>query len=159
MELFNIGKIEKAKGIFYRKFCNTRYYMQGSKGEVVSNYAEFDFKKNIICDGKIFIDNEVYINAFGGLRLGKNISIAKGVKILTFKYNFSIKNIKSFDKDAIPDPVSIGDKVIIGYNSIILMGIKIGSNTIIGAGSVVTKNIPDNCIAAGNPARIIKNIS
>ena len=50
----------------------------------------------------------------------------------------------------------IGDNTIIGIRSIILPGIRIGNHCYIGAGSVVTKDVPDHCIAAGNPAKIIK---
>ena len=55
-------------------------------------------------------------------------------------------------------PVSIGENVFIGCNSIILKGATIGDNTTIGAGSVVSGTIPANCIAAGNPARVIKRL-
>lgn len=53
--------------------------------------------------------------------------------------------------------IEIMDNVFIGSNSIILPNIKIGSNVIIGAGSVITKDIPDNSVVAGNPARIISS--
>ncbi len=53
-------------------------------------------------------------------------------------------------------PVRIGDNVWVGSGSIILKGVTIGMNSIIGAGSVVTENIPPNCIATGNPAKVIK---
>lgn len=53
-------------------------------------------------------------------------------------------------------PIIIGENVFIGCNSLILKGVTIGDNTTIGAGSVVTKSIPANCIAAGNPAKVIK---
>jgi maltose O-acetyltransferase len=43
-------------------------------------------------------------------------------------------------------------------NSIILKGVRIGKNSIIGAGSVVTKHVPENCVAVGNPARVVRNI-
>lgn len=53
---------------------------------------------------------------------------------------------------------TIGDNVYVAANSTIIGGIKIGSNVIIGAGSVITKDVPDNCVVAGNPARVIKEI-
>lgn len=55
-----------------------------------------------------------------------------------------------------PRPITIEDNVWLGVNVTVLKGVTIGPNTIIGAGSVVTKNIPGNAIAAGNPCRVIK---
>lgn len=55
-------------------------------------------------------------------------------------------------------PVRIGNSAWIGGDTTILPGVTIGNNTVIGAGSVVTKDIPDNVVAAGNPARIIRHI-
>lgn len=55
-----------------------------------------------------------------------------------------------------PAPVIIKENVWIGMNCVIMKGVKIGENSIIGANSIVTKDIPANCIAAGNPCRIIK---
>ena len=55
--------------------------------------------------------------------------------------------------------VIIGDNVWIGGNSVICPGVHIGSNTVIGAGSVVTKDIPDWVVAAGNPCRVIRKIT
>lgn len=55
-----------------------------------------------------------------------------------------------------PKSVKIGNNVWLGYGSIVMKGVEIGENSVIGAGSVVTKSIPANCIAAGNPCRVIK---
>ena len=56
-------------------------------------------------------------------------------------------------------PITVGDNVWIGTNVFVLPGVTIGNNTIIGAGSVVNKNIPDGVIAAGNPCKIIRKIT
>ena len=53
------------------------------------------------------------------------------------------------------EPVHIGNKTFIGYGAVIMPGLQIGSNVIIGANSIVTKNVPDNCVVAGAPARVI----
>lgn len=55
--------------------------------------------------------------------------------------------------------VKIGDRVFIGYNSVVLCNVTIGNDVIVAAGSIVTKSIPEGCIAAGNPARIIGKTS
>ena len=56
------------------------------------------------------------------------------------------------------NPIVIGDNVFVGYGSIILPGVKIGNNVIVAAGSVVSKNIDDNVVVAGNPAKVINSI-
>lgn len=55
-------------------------------------------------------------------------------------------------------PISIGENVFIGTRVIILKGVRVGKNSVIGAGSVVTTDIPENCIAAGNPCKIIREL-
>jgi acetyltransferase-like isoleucine patch superfamily enzyme len=53
-------------------------------------------------------------------------------------------------------PISIGDDVFIGMHSLIMKGVTIGRGTVVGAGSVVTKSLPSYCVAAGNPATILR---
>lgn len=55
-------------------------------------------------------------------------------------------------------PITIGDNVWLGGNVVVLPGVSVGNNAVIGAGSVVTKDIPDQVVAVGNPCRVIKNI-
>ena len=94
--------------------------------------------------------------------IGKNAVIAPDVKIYTAFH--PIKVNERFKKDengnnylvTAATPVIIGDNVWIGGGTIILPGIKIGNNCVIGAGSVVTKSIPDSSIAFGNPCKIIR---
>lgn len=78
----------------------------------------------------------------------------------TFVPNFRKINRPKVNGNMTPkystEPVYIGDNVWVGANVMILKGVSIGSNSVIAAGSVVTKDIPANCIAAGNPAKVVK---
>jgi acetyltransferase-like isoleucine patch superfamily enzyme len=88
-----------------------------------------------------------------GCLLGANVSIIDTdfhpIKSLNRRYD--TKNILSL-------PIDIDDNVFIGYNSIVLKGVSIGKNSVIGANSIVVNNIPANCIAVGNPAKVIKGL-
>lgn len=80
-----------------------------------------------------------------GIHLGDRVLITSCVHILAHDYSTS-KKLDTY----------IGDDSFIGIGAIILPGVRIGKEVIIGAGSVVTKDIPDHCIAVGNPAKVIK---
>lgn len=56
------------------------------------------------------------------------------------------------------NPVIIEDNVLIGANAVILEGVRVGKNSVVAAGSIVTENVPENCVVAGVPARIIKSV-
>ena len=98
----------------------------------------------------------------------KSIAIGTNVKVGANSYildsdchsiNFEHRRTLSIDKHHKHDaPIVIEDDVLIGMNCMILKGVTIGARSIIGAGSVVTKSIPADCIAAGNPAKVIKQL-
>lgn len=95
------------------------------------------------------------------ISIGKYVKIGGSVKIYDTDFhnlNWLSRLQKGLD---IPNtkPITIGDYVFIGANTIILKGVSIGEKSIVGAGSVVTKSIPDNQIWGGNPAKFIKNIN
>lgn len=92
--------------------------------------------------------------------IGKNVFIGGDTRIYdTDFHSLNLSNrLKDIDLDIKTSPIVIKSGVFIGASSIILKGVTIGSKSIVGAGSVVTKNIPDNEIWAGNPAKFIKKI-
>lgn len=92
------------------------------------------------------------------LKIGDYCKITKGTTILTHDYSRSVLRRVYGDVIGESGITIIGDNVFIGMNSIILMGAHIGSNVIVGAGSVVSGTIPDNCVIAGNPARVIRSL-
>jgi len=91
-----------------------------------------------------------YIQGRNGIKAGNNVRVGPGVGILSVGHN--IHDYDLWDK---ADPIVIGSNIWIGMNSIILPGVKIGDNVIISANSVVSRDIPSDSIAAGNPCRVI----
>jgi acetyltransferase-like isoleucine patch superfamily enzyme len=90
------------------------------------------------------------------IRIGNNVYITNGVMFLTHDGGTLIfrKEVPDLEWTA---PIVIGNDVYIGYRAIILPGVSIGNCCVIGAGSVVSKSIPDNSVAAGSPARVIRS--
>lgn len=92
--------------------------------------------------------------------IGNNVKIgADSVLIDNDAHNLDYIIRRNSKKDiAASAPITIEDDVLIGARTIVLKGVRIGARSIIGAGSVVTNDIPADCIAAGNPCRVIKNL-
>ncbi len=89
--------------------------------------------------------------------IGKNVMMGPDVVFVTRSHNFlDVDKPMRWAGHLESEPIIIGDDVWIGTRSIILPARKIGTGVVIGAGSVVTKDVPDYAIAAGNPARVIK---
>ena len=101
-----------------------------------------------------YMNTNSEINCSYYIKIGENTIISDNVSIIDNDYH-SIYDEKG-NKINHSSPIIIGNNVWIGKNAIILKGVTIGDNSVIGAGSVVTKNIPSNSIAAGNPCKVIK---
>lgn len=128
------------------------------------NFTTF-IGNNVMIDKNVHLGNDIKINdgtgigknclIMSGTTIGKGCSIAPDVYIWTRNHNFGINRTAygGFTKE-----VMIGNYVWIGVRTIILPGCQIGDNVVIGAGSVVTKNLASGGVYAGNPAKWIKNI-
>jgi acetyltransferase-like isoleucine patch superfamily enzyme len=88
--------------------------------------------------------------------LGDHVSATK-VQFITHDGGVWVFREKNPKIDVIA-PIKVGNNVFLGFEAIILPGVTIGDNVVVGAGSIVTKNVPSNCVVAGVPARYIKSI-
>lgn len=103
------------------------------------------YKMNISSTARISYGAKLDKTNPKGIHIGEESYVASGAMI--FSHDFS----RGIHKDT-----HIGNRCFIGANSIVMSGITIGDEVIVGAGSVVTKDVPSRCIVAGNPARIIR---
>lgn len=94
------------------------------------------------------------------IHIGNNVRLNEGVQLVTHDGGvWVLRNLYPELRDIdIFGEIFIGNNVHVGTNAIVMPGVHIGSNCIIGAGAVVTKNIPDHCVAAGIPAVVIETV-
>ncbi|MBO9315230.1 MAG: acyltransferase [Chloroflexus sp.] len=94
----------------------------------------------------------------GGITIGDDVYLGTLVQILAVNHVFHDTTRPISMQGITAQGISIGDGSWIGSGAIILDGVRIGRNVVVGAGAVVTRDVPDYCIAVGNPARVIRNL-
>ena len=131
----------------------------GKTGRHVHIEAPFhcDYGYNIEVGENFFANYNLTVLDVGLVRIGNNAQIAPNVSIYTAGHPVHPESRNSGYEYGIA--ITIGDNVWIGGNAVIMPGVTIGDNVVIGAGSIVTKDLPSNVIAAGNPCRVIREIT
>lgn len=143
--------LHKRKGRLLKKLFGT----SGSYIEVVRPFTcEYGF--NIRAGENLFINTGCVFLDPGEIVIGDNVSIGPNTQILTATHPTDPK--ERLECDDLAKPITIGSDVFIGGGSILCPGVSIGEGTTIGAGSVVTKDIPGHVVAVGNPCRVIKKL-
>lgn len=112
--------------------------------------------EGIIIGNNVGISQNCFIAARGLITIGNDVIIGPGVSIFSENHNFSRIDIPIVFQGETRLNVTIRDDVWIGTKAIILAGVTIGAHSIVAAGSVVTKDVPEYCIVAGVPAKVIK---
>lgn len=127
----------------------------GARIEVVDPQNEVVIK----IGNNVNIEQNVHIVARYLVQIGNNVTITGGCSIVDVIHPYDEINTEHKIGDRISQgahPVYIGDDSFVGYGAHISPNVRVGKNCIIGANSVVTKDVPDYCVVAGAPARIIK---
>ncbi len=132
-----------------------RFYL--GKKSVIESYSCINNAVGDVVIGeytRIGIHNTI----IGPVCIGSHVNLAQGITVSALNHNF-VDSSKRIDEQGISTkPVVIGDDVWIGANAVILPGVTIGKHCVVAAGAVVTKDVPDNSLVGGVPAKILKQI-
>jgi maltose O-acetyltransferase len=143
--------IEKRQDIYKKLF--------GGVGNECSIRAPFycDYGKNIYLGNRVYMNFNCCILDCANVYIGDCTLFAPGVQVYAVNHPTDVEGRNSGVEYA--KEIRIGKNVWVGGNAIILPGVTIGDNTTIGAGSVVTKDIPANCVAVGNPCKVLRYLN
>lgn len=117
-----------------------------------------DYGAHITIGAKTFINYDAIMLDCAPIRIGDHVSIGPGVQLLTATHPVDDFRARRDGWESAA-PVDIGDNVWLGGAVVVCPGVGIGENSVIGAGSVVTSDVPASVLAAGNPCRIIRSFA
>ena len=146
--------------IYWRVRMDTPPYRKFSLGtkSVIESYCCIN---NAV--GDVLIGNHTRIGIhntiIGPVTIGNHVNLAQGITVTALNHNFKDTTLRIDEQGISTNPVVIGDDVWIGANAVILPGVTIGRHVVVAAGAVVTKDVPDNCVVGGIPAKILKDLN
>ncbi len=112
--------------------------------------------KGMTVDDNVYIGPRCYLGAGGGITIGKNVTMGAEVSLLAENHSFEDADVLINEQGVTSRGIIIEDDVWIGNRVIILDGVRVAQGAVIGAGAVVTKDVPQLSVVVGNPARVVK---
>jgi maltose O-acetyltransferase len=145
------GKIQFGNN--FQNGVNAAHYTYSTYNYILSMYedSEVNFGNNVV------MANGSTIQAVSKVNIGDDVMIGINCMIVDTD-GHDLHPDKRMTGDVKSAPITIENNVVIYYNSVVFKGVTIGENSVIGACSVVTKDIPPNVFAAGSPAKVIRNL-
>lgn len=146
------------RSVLRMKFYKLFFKSIGSD-TTIERDCKFAYPKTIEIGRRVFINTgNIFLNSpKDGIKIGNFVNIAPQCIFLTSNYDYTDwTKPMNYSSKTIYKPIEIGDDVWIGAGSVILPGVKICRGAIIGAGAVVTREIPEYAIVGGSPAKLIK---
>ena len=147
----NPKETEKRREILKKIFPNAE------TGTVILSPVMADYGKNVFIGEKTFINHGAYLMDCAKITIGKRCFIGPDCAFYTAVHPLASDERNLGLEKALP--ITIDDDVWLGGKVIVLPDVKIGSGSVIGAGSVVTKDVPPGVVAAGNPCRVLRKIT
>lgn len=160
LKMYYLGKLETTGFSIFALSARIRIFGKLSLGNRVSisPYSYIDIKGTAHIGQNSNFNDGFRLVCRESVHIGSGVLVASHVAIYDHDHDYHLKAGQLNFSGYTTQPVIIGDHVWIGDQTIILKGVTIGSNSIIGAGSVVTSSIPSNVLAAGNPCKVIRPI-
>ena len=100
----------------------------------------------------------IHNTIIGPVSIGNHVNLAQGITVTALNHNFSAPDKRIDEQGISTAAVHIGDDVWIGANAVVLPGVTIGNHSVVAAGAIVTKDVPQGSLVAGVPAKILKQI-
>jgi acetyltransferase-like isoleucine patch superfamily enzyme len=146
------------KIIIFFKFYKFKFKSEGVNCHYKGFSSVFMSPQNITLGDNVYLGKGTEIDAAGGVIIGNGVIFGPEVCMYSRTHNFDSDDLGAlpFDNKFIVSQVTIKDYVWIGRRVLILPGVTIGKAAIIGAGSIVSRDVPDYAVAAGNPAKVIR---
>lgn len=146
VRVFHADRISLGTGVYVGHDTHLKAYFKTPEG--------LDHSLSI-GDGT-WIGQQCFFHSAGGIQIGRNVGIGPGVRILTSTHSDAGRRVPLLHADVVMAPVVIEDDCNIGMSVTILPGVRIGRGALIGAGAVVTRDVPPYAVAAGNPAKVLR---
>lgn len=147
-------RVRQLPSLLKQSWFHDRLRRQGARVDASAFFSDarlISGRLNHFSVGEHSFIGRAELSVHAPLTIGRRVCINDGAKILTASHDVTDSGWATVAK-----PISIGDYVWIATNAIILPGVTLGCGAVVGAGAVVTRNVPDGGIAVGNPARILE---
>lgn len=136
--------------ISFKKLIAKKVFNKCGSNFICENNVDFNIGHNIKIGNNVFLNRGVYIDSKGGVEIGNSVAITEDVKIFTHTHSETDHTIREYKS------VLIKDFAKIYSGATILPGVTIGKHSIVAAGALVTKDVPDNYVVGGIPAKKIR---
>jgi acetyltransferase-like isoleucine patch superfamily enzyme len=128
----------------------------GARLEAVTGRFGHDFRPRVSIESGSSFEQNFHLVCGESITIGRRVAVTENVGIFDIWHPYDDLTMAIVDQPLRTAPVSVGDETLIGMGAVIQPGVSIGKHCVIGANSVVTKDVPNYSIAVGAPARVVK---
>ncbi len=143
-------------GLRYMEFGARVIVFRDCRIEMIDRYAGHRFTPRFVVGDETQIHQNAHITCAGSIVIGKNVVITSNVTITDINHLYLDIEEPINRQEIEVRPVEIGDQSYVYNNSVIVPGVRIGRHCVVAANSVVSSSVPDYCVVAGSPARVVK---